>query len=128
MSRISEEALIRVETLEKIFNGSLLVYTMNNKKKKEARDKIRARSVWDQQLNENGEEQFRRPKEESAVVPAEIVKVAEDVPEEFKNLVGRTVYVNGLVGKTYWLSANEVEELTWIDTSAVYGLVLEDAE
>ena len=101
---------------------------MNNKKKKEARDKIRARSVWDQQLNENGEEQFRRPKEESAVVPAEIVKVADDVPEEFKNLVGRTVYVNGLVGKTYWLSANEVEELTWIDTSAVYGLVLEDAE
>ncbi len=126
MSKLSQEALEKVEVLEKIFNGSILVYTVNNKKKKEDREKIRrARSLWEQQTADD-EIQLKRPKEESAVVLAEIVKIAEDVPEEFKNLVGRIVYVNGLVGKTYWLSADEIEELTWIDTSAIYGLVIQD--
>ena len=126
MSKLSQEALEKVEVLEKIFNGSILVYTVNNKKKKEDREKIRrARSLWEQQTADD-EIQLKRPKEESAVILAEIVKIAEDVPEEFKNLVGRIVYVNGLVGKTYWLSADEIEELTWIDTSAIYGLVIQD--
>ena len=127
MSVLSPEAIKKVEALEKIFNGSLLVYTINNKKKRETKEKIRKSRLWEQQAGDEPEEaQFKRPKEESAVIVAEIVMVSEDVPEEFKNLVGRTVFINGLVGKTYWLSANEYEELTWIDSSAVYGLVLED--
>ena len=122
---LSDDALARVEALEKIFNGSLLVYTVNNKKKREARNKISAaKSLWEQQsTDEENELQLKRPKEESAVILAEVVMVADDTPEEFKKLLGKIIYINGLVGKTYWLSSNEYEELTWIDSSAVYGLV-----
>ena len=125
MSMLSDDALARVEALEKIFNGSLLVYTVNNKKKREARNKISAaKSLWEQQsTDEENELQLKRPKEESAVILAEVVMVADDTPEEFKKLLGKIIYINGLVGKTYWLSSNEYEELTWIDSSAVYGLV-----
>ena len=128
MSMLSDDALARVEALEKIFNGSLLVYTVNNKKKREARNKISAaKSLWEQQsTDEENELQLKRPKEESAVILAEVVMVADDTPEEFKKLLGKIIYINGLVGKTYWLSSNEYEELTWIDSSAVYGLVRND--
>lgn len=128
MSMLTDEALTKVEALKKIFNGSLLVYTVNNKKKREAKNKISAaKSLWEQQAgDEDNELQLKRPKEESAVVLAEVVMVADDTPEEFKKLIGEIVYINGLVGKTYWLSANEVEELTWIDSSAIYGLVRND--
>lgn len=125
MSMLSDEALVKVEALKKIFNGSILVYTINNKKKREVKNKITAaRSLWEQQAgDEDNELQLKRPKEESAVILAEVVMISDDVPEEFKGLLGEIVFINGLVGKTYWLSSNEVEELTWIDSSAIYGLV-----
>lgn len=127
-SRLSQQAYDEACVLKEIFNGSILVYTKNNEKKLKAQNKIRsAKLLWDSQ--ENGEEnQFKKAKADSAVIIAQIVMVAKDAPEIFQKLVGRSVYINGLVGKTYWLSADESEELTWIDSSAVYGLTYEENE
>lgn len=124
-SRLSEKAQEKLSLLEEIFNGSILVYTYNSKKKLEQKNRIRkADSLWNEQFDD--ENQFKKPKEESSVVIAQIVKLADDAPEKFKKLLGRTVWINGLVGKTYWLSSDEIEELTWIDSSAIYGLAFEE--
>lgn len=126
-SHLSQEATIKVETLEKIFNGSILVYSINNKKKERAKEKFsKANMLWDQQTNEIDKNSLKKPKEESAVTLAQIVMVADDAPDYLKKLVGRSVWINSYVGKTFWLSKDEIEELTWIDETAIYGLIFED--
>lgn len=126
-SHLSQEATIKVETLEKIFNGSILVYSINNKKKERAKEKFsKANMLWNQQTNEIDKDSLKKPKEESAVTLAQIVMVADDAPDYLKELVGRSVWINSYVGKTFWLSKDEIEELTWIDETAIYGLIFED--
>lgn len=126
-SHLSQEATEKVETLEKIFNGSVLVYSINNKKKERAKEKFsKASSLWDQQTNEIDKNSLKKPKEESSVTLAQIVMVADNAPEYLKSLIGRSVWINSYVGKTFWLSKDEIEELTWIDETAIYGLIYED--
>ena len=126
-SHLSQEATIKVETLEKIFNGSILVYSINNKKKERAKEKFsKANMLWNQQTNEIDKDSLKKPKEESAVTLAQIVMVADDAPDYLKELVGRSVWINSYVGKTFWLSKDEIEELTWIDETAIYGFIFED--
>ena len=82
--------------------------------------------LWNQQTNEIDKDSLKKPKEESAVTLAQIVMVADDAPDYLKELVGRSVWINSYVGKTFWLSKDEIEELTWIDETAIYGLIFED--
>ena len=52
-SRLSEKALAKLEVIEEIFNGSILVYTYNNKKKLEQKNRIRkADTLWNEQFDD----------------------------------------------------------------------------
>ena len=119
---LSEEAKAKVEILENTLNGSILIYSRNLKKQEEQKNKVSiSNSLWDNEP----EVRKKDDKENSLAILAQIIMVADDAPEYYKNLIGRTVMVNGMVGKTYWLSSNKVEELTWIDPSAIFALVKE---
>lgn len=119
---LSREAIEKVNVLENTLNGSILIYSRNLKKQEEQNNKVSvSRGLWET------EPEVRRKddKENSLAILAQIIMVADDAPEYYKNLIGRTVMVNGMVGKTYWLSSNKVEELTWIDPTAIFALVKE---
>lgn len=119
---LSKEAKLKVDILENTLNGSILIYSRNLKKQEEQKNKVSiSSSLWDNEP----EVRKKDDKENSLAVLAQIIMVADDAPDYYKNLIGRTVMVNGMVGKTYWLSSDKVEELTWIDPTAIFALVKE---
>lgn len=125
-SHLTFEASQKLDVLEKIFNGSILVYTINEEKKNRNIERFsKANALWEEKNGVIDKNNLKTPKEESAVALAQIVMIADDLDDEFKKLLGRSVMINSRVGKTYWLSKDGSQELTWIDKSAVYGLLFE---
>lgn len=122
-SKLSAEATRQVELIDFIIGNSVLVYSLNEKRREENESKVVSASFeWDRKQRNLDMPEVKKNKDETTAILAQVVIVSDDLPS-LKHLEGRFVKINSHVGKTYWLSQDKVEELTLIESSAIYSVL-----